>query len=109
MPAEETFNKVVKITRPTENVDTGTTTDFEVDTEPHESVIFEEYRCRIDESLTYDTSKEGSQFTGKVEMVGKLTKSLQEGDVVDDKYQIMGAPEIRPRQRVTKCNMIRMG
>lgn len=109
MGTHATFNKKVEIYRPLENENDNQTTNYNLD-ESAESkeIIFNNYHCRITENIRYSTGKEGSQYQGSIKMVGLLTNLLQEGDIVADKYKIIGEPELRAKQRATVCNMVRL-
>ena len=123
MSIEATLNKTVRIVRPKQTKNDNKTTNYNfdqdetfvgdgIDDETFDSevaeIVKENYRCRIDEKIRYSTSKEGSQYQGSVKMIGTLTNDLQEGDIVAGRYKIIGEPTIKPKQRSTFCNMVRL-
>lgn len=108
MSVEATFNKTVDIIRPVDNKDETTGTDYIFDQESNKTTVISNYRCRISESISYSVGKEGSQYQGTVKMIGTLTDEIQEGDIVADKYKVVGEPSLRYKQRCTICNMVRL-
>jgi len=108
MAIQSTLNRTVEIIRPIDSIDNGEGTDFTFDQESNKTTIKSDYRCRIDENIRYSTGQEGSQYQGSVKMVGTLTEVLQEGDIVDSKYKILGSPEVGYKQRATICQMVRL-
>jgi hypothetical protein len=69
--------------------------------------IINEYPCKINENVNYDTSKKGEEFEGSAIMKGMLTDKLQKGDIIDGEYKIVSRPRT-VHGRYVKCNLVRL-
>ncbi|AZR72528.1 hypothetical protein BBF96_03500 [Anoxybacter fermentans] len=100
------FNQIVKITRRVENSSVSSY-DFD-DTADIETTVIEQYLCSISEkNVRYEVDKKGDNYSGILVMKGLLTDQIQEGDIVDGQFKVVG----KPRQiagAYIRCNLVRL-
>lgn len=111
MGSERRFNRLVAITRQSklENNGSGTNFNFDIEADSGFQVIIDQYSCCINEAVryNYDAKETGDNYSGSTTMKGVITDSIQEGDIVDGKFKVVGEPKII-HGRYTQCNIVRL-
>ncbi|TDX44321.1 hypothetical protein [Orenia marismortui] len=101
------FKEKVTITREkktdTSNTDGGYSyPDPNVDNS--DDVIISDYRCNIDENVSYATGDTGQNISGSAKMVGQLVsqETIKEGDKVNNRYKVIGKPKNYRSKTITQ-------
>lgn len=101
------FDHLATITRSVKNPGSDGW-DFGDDPQGTTDIVIEKYPCKITESVqSYEVNTQGENYTGRCKMKGILTDKLQEGDLVDGKYKIVGQPRV-VMNRMLLCYLVRI-
>jgi hypothetical protein len=105
------FNRVVTITREVKKDMTNPTGGYSYpDSSVNEpdDIVISDYRCNIDENISYSTSDTGQNISGSAKMAGQLVPkgAIKEGDKVDGRYKVIGKP--KNYRSKTVCQLVRL-
>ena len=108
MSIDHLCNRVVRIERQLTSTSSSKGSNFNFLDGNNVQVVIESYPCYIKESVGYRTSAQGDEYEGRATMYGLLTNKIQEGDIVDQKWKIVGEPLHDVKKRVTQCSLARL-